>query len=115
VPPVLLRESLAAQRLLGVPFRTAWGRALRHALHDASEPRIWGDVLRSTMAAWQDAYTRQGGGALGVAFCDRTVGTGAKLCKRPTCPKALPEGTRGYCSAECAREGEQEARSAVAA
>jgi hypothetical protein len=117
MPPVLLRESLAEQRRHGVAFSIAWGRALRQALHGSTERQRWSDAIKSTRAAWEDAYLREGDTAL-AAFTDRTVGSGAQLCKRSTCPKSLPLGAKGYCSPDCQREGEREreaARVAMAA
>jgi hypothetical protein len=107
MPPVVLRECLAEQRRRGVPFRRAWGLALRKALEGATERQRWSDALKGTVAAWQSAYTREGDSAL-AAFSDRTTGSGARLCKRPSCPRALPPDAKGYCSPECKREGERE-------
>jgi hypothetical protein len=107
MPPIVLRESLAEQRRLGVPFRRAWGVALRKALDGSEERQRWSDALKGTVAAWASAYAREDSTAL-AAFSDRSMGEGAQLCGRSTCPKALPPGSRGWCSPECKRLGEQE-------
>jgi len=112
MPPEILREQLAAERRRGVAFQIAWGRALHLALHGAAEKKTWGDVIRATKRVWREAYLRQGDTAL-ASFADRAIGSGARLCKRSSCPRALPPGSRGYCSAECAREDEREARAAA--
>jgi hypothetical protein len=109
MPPAILRERLAEARGRGVSFERAWGSALRAALQGCAEPRIWADAIKSTRAAWRSAYARENDTALS-AFADRTTGAGAQLCRRPTCPRALPPGARGWCSPECRREGQQEAR-----
>jgi len=95
-----------------VPFITAWGKALRLALDGSEESGRWREALRATKAAWDAAYNRERESNL-AAFSDRTVGSGAKLCKRPSCPKSLPLGAKGYCSPECRREAES-ASTAVA-
>jgi len=93
-------------------FSIAWGVALRKALEGSTERGRWRDALRHTMRVWEAAYSREGESAL-ASFADRAIGSGARLCKRSSCPRALPPGSRGYCSAECAREGEREARLAA--
>jgi hypothetical protein len=114
MPPEILREQLAAERRRGVAFQIAWGRALRLALHGAAEKKTWADVIATTKRVWREAYLREGNTAL-AAFSDRTVGSGARLCKRPSCPRALPPDAKGYCSPECKREGEREREARAAA
>jgi hypothetical protein len=111
MPPEILREQLAAERRRGVAFQIAWGRALHLALHGAAEKKTWGDVIRATKRVWREAYLRQGDTQL-AAFSDRTTGSGAKLCKRSSCPRTLPPGAQKYCCERCRQEAEGEARAA---
>jgi hypothetical protein len=109
LPPVVLRERLAAARRAGVSFEEAWPVALAAAVNTAQwERKEWQDALTGTIEAWRAGWDRAAAARREEAFAALRLPGGVPLPERACeqCGEEIPIGRHGnarYCSDGCAK------------